>query len=188
MWRQRKKWQGPSHPWQKQRLLEEKKLMKEYGLKNKREVWLAQTIARKWRAYARYLNAKQAAGEDISEEKERFLNKLRKLGVLSEKAELDDVLGLTVRDVLERRLQTMLVRKGLAKTMKQARQFIVHGHIMVNGQVIDAPSYLVKKDEEDKIEFVPTSPLANPEHPARKLTQETEEKKEEAEEEKKEAA
>ena len=175
MWRQRKKWQGPSHPWQKQRILEEKKLLKEYGLKNKKEIWLAQTIARKWRAYARYLNARKAAGEDISEEEERFLNKLRKLGVLSENAQLDDVLGITVRDVLERRLQTILVRKGLAKTMRQARQFIVHGHIMVNSQVIDAPSYLVKKEEEDKIEFVPYSPLANPDHPARKLAQETKE-------------
>ena len=182
MWRQRKKWQGPSHPWQKQRILEEKRLLKEYGLKNKKEIWLAQTIARKWRAYARYLNARRAAGEDIREEEKRFLDKLRRLGVLSEKAQLDDVLGLTVRDVLERRLQTMLVRKGLAKTMRQARQFIVHGHIMVNGQVVDAPGYLVKKDEEDKIEFVPYSPLANPDHPARKLSQESETKEETKEE------
>ncbi|AAR39100.1 NEQ247 [Nanoarchaeum equitans Kin4-M] len=180
MWRQRRKWEGPSHPWQKQRLIIEKRLMKEYGLKNKRELWIAETIARKWRAYARYLNAKQAAGQDISEEKERFLTKLKKLGVLSENAELDDVLDLTVKDVLERRLQTMLVRKGLAKTMKQARQFIVHGHIMVNGEVVDAPSYLVKKEEEDKIEFVPFSPLANPEHPARKLEQKEETNEESA--------
>ncbi|OYT41525.1 MAG: 30S ribosomal protein S4 [Candidatus Aenigmarchaeota archaeon ex4484_224] len=65
---------------------------------------------------------------------------------------LDDVLGLTVRDILERRLQTIVYRKGLANTPKHARQLIVHGHVYINGRRIVWPSYLVPRDEEDKIE------------------------------------
>mgnify|MGYP001773173473 CR=1 FL=1 len=82
----------------------------------------------------------------------RDRNKLYKLGLLNEGATLDDVLGLTVKDILNRRLQTIVYKKGLANTPKQARQFIVHGHVKINGRKIIYPSYLVNRDEEDKIE------------------------------------
>jgi len=190
MWRIRKTWEGPSHPWIKYRIEEEKKLIVEYGLKNKREVWKAYTIARKIRHYARYLNAKKAAGFDVSEEEKRFLNKLIRYGFIKEGSKLSDVLHITVRDILERRLQTIVYRKGLARTIKQARQLIVHGHIMVGESVITSPGYLVKRDEEDKVTYNIYSPLSDENHPLRKairgikevaLSQETkatEEKKE----------
>jgi len=184
MWRIRKTWEGPSHPWIKYRIDEEKKLISEYGLKNKREVWKAYTIARKIRYYSRYLNARKAAGFDISEEERKFLNKLVKYGFVKEGANLSDVLHVTARNILDRRLQTIVYRKGLARTIKQARQLIVHGHIMVGEKVITSPGYLVKIDEEDRITYNIYSPLSDENHPLRraikgvKETSAVEEKKE----------
>ena len=79
MWRHKKLWEGPTHPWQKDRIKEEKELMKIYGLKNKREIWKAETIARKIRFYVRYLNARKAAGFDVSKEEEKLKTRLLKL-------------------------------------------------------------------------------------------------------------
>lgn len=178
MWRQRKKYETPPHPWQKTRIEQEKELMKIYGLKNKREIWKAATIARKIRFYVRYLNAKKAAGFDISEEEKKFKQKLVRYGLLNENSELGEALNITVKDILERRLQTLVLRKGLARTIKQARQLIVHGHIAVGDRVITSPSYLVRKDEEDLIKYNEYSPLSDPNHPLRKV-EIKEEKKEE---------
>ncbi len=161
--------------------------MREYGLKNKREVWKAYTIARKIRHYARYLNAKKAAGFDISKEEDKFLKKLVKYGFIREGSNLNDVLHITARDILERRLQTIVYKKGLARTIKQARQFIVHGHIMVGEDVVTSPGYLVKIDEEDKVRYNIYSPLADENHPLRKaITSKVETPSEENKEEKKE--
>ncbi|HIP89975.1 MAG TPA: 30S ribosomal protein S4 [Candidatus Nanopusillus sp.] len=169
MWRQKKTWEGPNHPWKKDRLEFEKELMRYYGLKNKKELWKAATIARKIRKYVRYLNAKRAAGFDISEEEKRFKQKLVKYGLLNPDDELTMALNITVKEILERRLQTIVWRKGLAKTSKQARQLIVHKHIVVGDRVITSPGYLVKKEEEDLVKYHPYSPLASPEHPLRKF-------------------
>ncbi len=169
MWRQKKKWEGPNHPWKRDRLEFERKLMNYYGLKNKRELWKDATIARKIRKYVRYLNAKKAAGFDISEEESRFKQKLVKYGLLNPEDDLTAALGITVKEILERRLQTIVWRKGLARTIKQARQLIVHGHIIVGDRVITSPGYLVKKEEEDKISYHPYSPLASEDHPLRKV-------------------
>ncbi len=147
MRRLRRKYEKPKRPWDKERIEEEKKLMKEYGLRRKKEIWRAEAILRKYRRMARDLIAKR------DKEKEKILiQKLNRMGVLQANASLDDVLSLTVRDILERRLQTIVYRKGLANTIKQARQFIVHGHVRINGRKVIFPSYLVPKEEEDKIE------------------------------------
>jgi len=157
MWRNRKTWEGPGHPWQKDRIEEERQLLKHYGLKNKRELWKASTIARKIRFYVRYLNAKKAAGVDVSKEEEKLKNRLVKLGLLNKNSDISEALNITVREILERRLQTIVFRKGLAKTIKQARQLIVHRHIVIGDKVISSPGYLVKVDEEDKIGYNPYS-------------------------------
>ena len=122
-----------------------------YALKNKRELWRIETILRRKRKNARNLLALPLE-ERLKREKE-LLGSLNKLGLLSREATLDNVLSLTSDSLLERRLQTLVWRKGLATTPKQARQFIVHGHISVNGKKLDRPSYLVKKDEEGKIAY-----------------------------------
>ncbi len=147
MRRFKKKYESPKKPWDKQRIEEEKKLLKEYGLRRKREIWKAEAILRKYRRIAREL-----IGKGDEEKAKVLIEKLKRLGILEGNASLDDVLGLTVENILERRLQTILYRKGLAATPKQARQFIVHGHIKINGRKVIWPSYLVLKDEEDKIE------------------------------------
>ena len=161
----RKKYETPSHPWEAERIKRESDLVEKYGLKNKREVWKAETFLRRIREQARKLFA--MGGEEAEKEKEKLLKRLFKLGILPENATLDDVLALTVEDILVRRLQTLVYLHGLAKTPKQARQFIVHGHIAINGRKVRVPSYLVKKEEEDKITYSPHSPLNDELHPMR---------------------
>ncbi|UCE36323.1 MAG: 30S ribosomal protein S4 [Thermoplasmata archaeon] len=164
----RRKYDTPSHPWQGTRIKEENELLKKYGLKNKRELWKAQSELRNYRRQARTLLARLRLG-DMQAQKERkgLLKKLANLGVLPEDATLDDVLALDVERMLERRLQTLVYIKGLAYTPKQARQLIVHGHATVNERMVTVPGYLVKKNEEPSIAYNPYSPLASELHPAR---------------------
>lgn len=151
MRRQRKKYEKPKRPWDKERIEKEKELMKKYGLRRKREIWKAEALLRNYRRRARELAAKK------DKEKERTLiKKLVKLGLLEESSNLDDVLSLRVEDILERRLQTIVFRKGFVNTPKQARQFIVHGHVMINDRKVPFPSYIVPKEEEDKIKVLIT--------------------------------
>ena len=157
MWKNRKIWESPRHPWQKDRIEEERQLLKHYGLKNKREIWKASTIARRIRFYVRYLNAKKAAGADVSKEEEKLKNRLVRLGLLNKNSDISEALNITVREILERRLQTIVFRKGLTKTIKQARQLIVHRHIAIGDKVISSPGYLVRVDEENKISYNPYS-------------------------------
>ena len=154
----RKKWQGPKHPWIKERLVREIELMGKYGLRNKKELWRLETLARYFRHRARGLLA--LPPEIRAQEEKSLLARLYELGVLPENATLDDVLGLGAEHFLERRLQTIVFKKGLAKTIHEARQLIVHGHIAIAGRRIRSPSYLVKRDEEELVDYAPTSPYA----------------------------
>ncbi len=152
----RKKWQPPGHPWVKERLIEEMKLMGEYGLRNKRELWIAAAMLRKFRHRARSL---LALPEEVRKKEEQaLLSKLYELGLVDKEATLDDVLSLHTKDLLERRLQTIVYKKGLAKTIHHARQLIVHGHIAINGRRVTSPGYIVPRSEEDLIGYAPTSP------------------------------
>lgn len=154
----RKLWTGPRHPWRKDRLLEEARLIGLYGLRNKRELWKAATIIRYFRHRARAL---LAAPQEVRElEEKALINRLVKLGLLKEGAKLDDVLNLRVEDLLERRLQTIVYRKGLAKSIYEARQLIVHGHIAIGTRRIKSPGYIVSIEEEPLISFYYKSPLA----------------------------
>jgi len=110
-----------------------------------------------WRSLAR--QSRTMPQERAAEVQQTLINKLVKLGVLSPDARFEDVLLLTVEDLLRRRLQTLVFEKGYAKSIYQARQFVVHGHIQVAGKKINAPSYIVKKAEEDMIGYAPSSPL-----------------------------
>lgn len=147
----RKKYDTPSHPWNADRIKEENKLLQKYGLKNKKEVWKAETMVKRYRRDARHLLGMLT--EQTIKERQDLINHLVKLGILGENAKLEDVLDLTVEDVLRRRLQTMVHKKGLATTVKGARQFVIHGHIALDEKKIDSPSYIVKRGEEDLIGF-----------------------------------
>ena len=147
----KKHYETPKKPHDSARLEAERAIVKNYGLKNKRELRRAETILRKKRENGRQLLALPLE-ERLKREKE-LLQSLARLGLLSGNTTLDDVLTLSVESLLERRLQTMVLRKGLANTAIQSRQFIVHGHIMVAGGKVTSPSYLVKVDEEKDITY-----------------------------------
>src|SRR3989344_6520595 len=158
--KQRKKYKGPSHPWQRKRIEEERIIKKEYGLKNKKEIWKASSILRRSNIQAKKLISEKNKGNPQAEiEEKQLIGRLYKLGLLNEDAKLDDVLSLELKDILNRRLQTFVYKKGLCLTPKQARQFIVHGCIFVNGRKISVPSYLVGREEELTITFNPNSSL-----------------------------
>ncbi|MDT7861858.1 MAG: 30S ribosomal protein S4 [Saccharolobus sp.] len=154
----RKKWETPGHPWIKDRLRREEELIGKYGLRNKREIWIAQTIIRKFRHQARSLLALPPAERAVRER--QLVLKLSKIGLLkSQNATIDDILSLTEEDLLERRLQTVVYKKGLAATIHQARQLIVHGHIAIGGRRVTSPGYIVSVDEENLIDYYVTSPF-----------------------------
>ncbi len=163
--RQRKKYETPRFAWRKDILQEELKLLGQYGLRNKHELWRHETMLSKFRGTARALMGKTP--EDRQKMENELLARLKKLGVLPETAVLDDVLDLTIEDILERRLQTIVFRKGLTKTVHQARQLITHGHISTEKQRITVPSYMVTREEEKQIAYTPQSPLENSNHPLR---------------------
>jgi small subunit ribosomal protein S4 len=165
--KQRKKYETPRFPWRTDVLQEELKLLGQYGLRNKRELWRCKTMLSKFRGIARSLIGKPP--EERRKMEEELLSRLKKLGIIHESAVLDDVLDLTVEDILERRLQTVVFRKGLAKTIHQARQLITHGHIAIGNRRVTVPSYLVSKEEEEHVTYAPDSPLANPNHPLRQM-------------------
>jgi len=160
-------YETPNHPYQGERIAEEADLVGRYGLKNKEELWRAQSELRSYRREARRLLGR--SGEESPDE---FIGRLRRIGVLGEDDGLDEILSLDLTDVLERRLQTIVYRKGLANTPQQARQFVVHGHVVVDDSRVSAPSYKVEIDEEDTIRFDETSPLADELHPERASAQE----------------
>ncbi|MBU0979560.1 MAG: 30S ribosomal protein S4 [Nanoarchaeota archaeon] len=159
----RKKYATPSHPWQKGRIEAEKVLTKEYGLKNKREIWKMGSMVKTFISHIK----SSAYTEQAKKERQQLLRKLQGLGLIKEEATMDDILSLTVKDIMERRLQTLVFRKGLARSIGQARQFIVHGHIKVGDNKVTEPSYLVKSVEEGHIGFITKSSLSSSDHPER---------------------
>ena len=166
--KQRRKFETPKFPWRPDILQAELRLLGQYGLRNKRELWRHKTMLSKFRGTARsILGLPKEEGEVL---KNQLLNRLAKLGILPETTALDDVLDLTIEDLLERRLQSLVFHKGLSQSMSQSRQLIAHGHIVVDGRKVSSPSYLVFREEEEKIEYAPKSPLSNPDHPLVKAT------------------
>jgi small subunit ribosomal protein S4 len=165
--RTRRSYETPRHPWRRDQLEVELHLMGDFGLRNKRELWRYKTMLSKVRGQARSMLA--STGEERARLEREYLSKLTRVGVLSESATVDDILDLDIRDLLERRLQTLVFRRGLAKTLFQARQLVSHGHISVAGKIISVPGYMVKRDEEGKLKYSSQSPLGKADHPLRKV-------------------
>jgi len=184
--RVRKKFERPGHPWQKARLEEEKVLKYEYRLKNKKELYKANSLLKSFANQAKKLTASRTKQSEV--EAELFIKRLSRLGLVTVDAKLDDVLNLKPRDLLERRLQTIMFRKGLARSMNQARQFISHRHVLVADNIVDVPGYIVPVSEESSIMFSESSGLSNPEHPERAPEEVTPKAEEESKPEKKKPA
>ena len=145
----RKLWKKPKRPLNYDLMMEELKILGTFGLKTKRELWKANTELSRVRLQARSLLALRQ--EDREQKEPILINSLSKIGLVDKNSTLDDVLNLQVADLLSRRLQTIVQRKLYFKTPYQARQAIVHGHIMIGERVVTIPSYTVKIDEEPKI-------------------------------------
>jgi len=161
--KQRKKYKTPRHPWQKDRIENELNILGKYGLRNKKEIWKFKTKVDTFRKEAKGLLA--LTPEDAKKIQDEITQKMNRIGLLPATATLDDILSLSIEDLLERRLQTIVVHKGLAQTMDQARQMITHGHIAIHGSRVTSPSHIVLRAEESDLAFSPTSPYSNPDHP-----------------------
>jgi len=165
----RRTYDTPKHPWEAARMEEEGKLLLKYGLKNKRELWKAQSILRGFRRQARDLQARLRAGEvQARRETDQLLGRLTRLGILAPGAPtIDDVLALSTEDLLKRRFEWIVFSRGLAPTAYGARQWIVHGHFSIGDHRVTRPGYLVQFAEEAQINYAPTSPIAADDHAVR---------------------
>ena len=148
----RKQYSRPRSPWRADQLAQELYLLGTFGLRNKRELWKAQTQLSSVRKQARTLLAATEAVR-LREEK-KLLDSLRRRGLVHEGATLDDILSLTVEDMLTRRLQSMVFKKGMALSPLHSRQLIVHGHVMVGEKIITVPGYEVGGKEEGTIKLI----------------------------------
>lgn len=151
---------SPRRPYEKERLETELKLVGEYGLKNKREVWRVQLVLAKIRKAARELLTLPETDEKRLFEGTALLRRLNRMGLLGEhEQKLDYVLGLTVNKILERRLQTRVFKLAHAKSIHHARVLIKQGHIRVGEQKVTAPSFMVRMHSEKHIDFCSKSPF-----------------------------
>ncbi|MBD3203222.1 30S ribosomal protein S4 [Candidatus Woesearchaeota archaeon] len=145
----RKKYSKPSHPWQKMRIEEERTLMNDYGLKNKKELWKMSSTLKKYKKRVKDLVPRKDKQAEL--EKDQLLSKMKAMNLIKSDAILEDVLSISVKDLLERRLQTLVLKQGYASSIKQARQFVTHEHVTVRGKMINSPSYLVTLEEQSMI-------------------------------------
>jgi len=166
----KKKYETPKRRFEKARLEDETKLLIDFGLRNKRELWKAQSVLRRYRQAARELLALKSGSMDlvlVDKKENELIGHLTRYGLLKPDASIGDVLALKTEAELERRLQTLVYRKGLARSPKQARQFITHGHVAINGRKVSIPGYRVRIEEESQITYYGHSPLTNDVHPER---------------------
>jgi small subunit ribosomal protein S4 len=176
----RSKYEGPRHPWERERLDEERVTVKEYGLKNKKELWKALAKLKHFSYEAKRLVNIQT--EQAEKERKQILERAFRIGLLPRGSSISDMLGLTIKDILNRRLQTIVFKKGLARTINQARQMIVHRHISVSGKKITVPSYYVLLSEEPLVNFMTRSPFTDEMHPERTSAKASPQAKRKAEE------
>ncbi|KAH8503213.1 hypothetical protein H0E87_014500 [Populus deltoides] len=155
-----KTFKKPRRPYEKERLDAELKLVGEYGLRAKRELWRVQYALSRIRNAARMLLTLDEKNPRRIFEGEALLRRMNRYGLLEENQnKLDYVLALTVENFLERRLQTLVFKAGMAKSIHHARVLIKQRHIRVGRQVVNIPSFMVRVDSQKHIDFSLTSPL-----------------------------
>lgn len=168
----KKQYDTPNEGWNEERIDREIQLMDDYGLKNKREIYKAQSQLRNLRQEARNLVA-----AENEKERTELIQKTNRLGLVRQDAELEEILSLNLTDLLDRRLQTAVNRRGYTDTVREARQLVVHGHVYIDGQRVTVPGYLMTQEEEKEIE------VRKPEPSEESEEEETEEAEEESDEE-----
>ena len=164
----RPKYDSPTHPWKQARIEEEHAIRSNHGLKNMKEIWKAKSVLRRHRNQAmKLIGQVDMTANHWQREKQDMLDSMYRKGFIGNDATLDDVLSLGVEDILNRRLQAQVYYKGLAMSMKQARQLVTHGHISIGDQKVTIPSYPVSRSEEDDIQYSLGSSLHNEAHSIR---------------------
>jgi small subunit ribosomal protein S4 len=164
----RPKYDSPAHPWKAARIEEEHAIRTNHGLKTMKEIWKAKSVLRRYRGQAMKLIGRvDMTAEHWQGERQDMLLSMYNKGFIANDATLDDVLSLAVEDVLNRRLQAQVYYKGLAMSMKQARQLVVHGHISIGDQKVTIPSYPVSRSEEEEITYALGSDLHSENHSIR---------------------
>lgn len=153
-----KKYNTPKTAWSTDQISRELWLVGKYGLRNKRELWAAETELSRIRSQARKLLAESI--ETRLDNEQILLKSLNRKGIIGASPTLDDVLGLVVENLLERRLQTIVMSKGLLTSIQAARQAITHGHIMVGDRRVTIPGFIVQLIKEPTVRLVEGSSLA----------------------------
>ena len=143
----KKTYDTPNTGWNEERMEREEGLMEDYGLKNKKELYKAQSKLRSFRRQARKLVA-----EEDEESQREIIERANDLGLIRGNAGLEALLTMNITDILDRRIQSAVERKGYADTINHARQLVTHGHIYVDGERVTAPGYLLTQEEEKELE------------------------------------
>jgi small subunit ribosomal protein S4 len=154
----KQQYETPNTGWNEERINREDELIEDYGLKNKREIYKAQSQLRSFRRQARKLVA-----EEDEEARKEVIQKANSLGLIRENDGLDALLTLNVTDILDRRLQSAVNRRGYSDTVREARQIVVHGHVYVDGERVDVPGYLLTQEEEQELDVRMPEPEEEPE-------------------------
>merc|ERR1712124_243974 len=155
-----KKSKPPRRPFEKERLDAELKLIGQFGLRNKREIWRVRLALAKIRGIARTLLTKDEKDPKRMFEGQALMRRMIRYGILEEdKQRLDYVLGLKIENFMERRLQTLVFKRGLAKSIHHARVLIRQRHIRVGRQIVNVPSFMVRVESQPHIEFATNSPM-----------------------------
>jgi small subunit ribosomal protein S4 len=160
----RKKYSKPNHPWRMDRITEEHQIIKDYGIPRMTELWKAKAKLGSFKNQAKNLSARTDSQAKI--ERENLVKKLKSLNLI-ENESLEAILGINIKNVLDRRLQTVAFKKGFAKSMKQARQMIIHRHVLIGGKINSSPSYIVRSSEEGSVELSPKSAFYDTNHAER---------------------
>jgi len=167
----RSKTQTPTHPWKQARIDEEHALKEKYGLKKvggMKEIWREKSSLRRHRNQAMKLIGRVDTSEGhFAREKTDLINSLCRQGLLLEGAGIDDVLQINVENMLSRRLQSVVYYRGLAPSMRAARNMIVHGHVSIDEQRMTVPGYHIRKHEEEVLRYSSNSVYNDPNHPFR---------------------
>ena len=154
----------PKVPFERERFDAELKLAGQFGLKNKREIQRVHFMLGHMRTVAKVMLMKDAKDPKRMLEGTALLRRLHNLGILpKEQNKLEFVLALKEENILERRLQTVVLRKGLAKSIHHARVLIRGKMIRVGKQIVDSPSFLVRVESEPLVQLAENTPLTNPE-------------------------
>lgn len=159
----KKKYTTPMHPWNATRILLERDIKSKYGVANKKEIWKMESALKSFKDQAKSLLTR--TDEQAAKEREQMQHRMVSLGLVKTGSGMDDILGLQLRDIMNRRLQTLVFKKRMARSINHARQLIVHEHVMVGGKKITSPSYIVPSADESTISFSPDSAFMQSEHP-----------------------